>query len=348
MTNLPLRSSLRGARALAGVWASALVRRPDEAILGIIGGSQFAMPPRVFDMRRSRDCALPRHDLRSVMRLAPRQIPRDFVLVTRHGGDEREALVHLPANFHSLNALPLIFNFHGFTSDAQEQAEYTQMNRIAARHGFAVIHPQAVHGLLGYRAWNAGKFFAGAMERATDDVGFVAVMMEQLSSILPIRDWFATGMSNGGMLAYRLAHVLPGRFAAIAPVAAVDLTDEPIPAQRIGVFHVHGIKDGLLPYQERPFRIASLIGGFGWTRSARQSLLRFAGRTGAPAPQVKRLGGRRYEVWRGPGDATAQLLVHRGGHTWLGDGFCIARSNEAAVAEGSAEIVRFFLDHQRR
>ena len=340
--------SLRGARAFAGLCASALVRRPDEAILGVIGGSQFALPPRVFDMRRHRHCALPRHRVESLARLDPRARPRHFVLVVDHDGHEREALVHLPPAWEAMDAPALLFNFHGFTSDALEQSDYTQMDRIGAGHGLAVVHPQGVHCLMGYRAWNAGKFFAHALERAVDDVGFVRVLMEQLSSLAPVRDWFATGISNGGMLAYRLAHALAGRFSAIAPVAAVDSTDEPIPAQGLGVFHVHGIKDGLLPYQERPFRVGSRIGGFGWTRSARQSILRFAEGTGAGAPEVRSVAGRRYEVWRGAGGVTVQLVIHGGGHTWLGDGYRIDRRNASAVAAGSVEIVRFLIDHARR
>lgn len=340
--------SLRGARAFAGLCASAAVRHPGHALLGIIGSTQFALPPRVFDMRRRRDCALPRHRLRSLQRLPADAVPRDFVLVVDHDGHEREALVHLPPGWASARALPLVFNFHGFTSDAQEQSEYTQMNRIGAAHGFAVVHPQGVHALMGYRAWNAGRYFARAMERSVDDVGFVRLLMDELSSLLPIGDWFATGISNGGMLAYRLAHAFPGRFSAIAPVAAVDLTEEPIPAQPLGVFHVHGIKDGLVPFGERAFRVHSVVGGFGWRHSARQSLYRFARTTGASAPEVTSVGGRRYEVWRGGGGATVQLVVHRGGHTWLGDGFCIDSRNRQAVAAGSLEILRFLLEHARR
>ncbi|MGZ3429058.1 MAG: alpha/beta hydrolase family esterase [Polyangia bacterium] len=337
--------SLLGARAFVGLFASALVRRPDEAIMGIVGGTQFALPPRVLDMRRARECPLPRYRVDSLARLDRRDLPRHFVLVVRHDGGEREALVHLPPDVASRRALPLVFAFHGYTSDAQEQAEYTQLDRIGAEHGFVVVHPQGLHSLMGYRAWNAGKFFERAMARPADDVGFVQQLMDELASLLPVRDWFATGMSNGGMLTYRLAHALPGRFSAIAPVAAVDLGEEPI-KEPLAVFHVHGIRDGLLPFQERPFRVGSVVGGFGWLRSARHSVLRFARTTGAASAEVRVIGGRRYEVWRGDGP-TVQLVVHRGGHTWLGDGFAIARRYEAAVAEGTAEIVRFLLDHAR-
>jgi hypothetical protein len=75
--------------------------------------------------------------------------------------------------------------------------------------------------------------------------------------------------------------------------------------------------------------------------SARESLLRFAGRGGAAAPEVRKERGRLYEVWRCADGSTAQLVLHRGGHTWLGDGVRIGGSR-ARVAKGSVEIVEFF------
>ena len=102
-----------------------------------------------------------------------------------------------------------------------------------------------------------------------------------------------------------------------------------------------------MPYQERAFRVGSVVGGFGWPRSARRSVLRFARGTGARQPVVRVAGGRRYEVWRGRDGTTVQLVVHGGGHTWLGDGFAIAKRYVAEVAEGSLEIVRFFREHAR-
>ena len=91
------------------------------------------------------------------------------------------------------------------------------------------------------------RLLGGADRGPPDDVGFTRELLEQLASVFPVSDWFATGISNGGMLCYSLAHALPGRFSAIAPVAAVDPTDTPLPPQTIGVFHIHGVNDGLVP-----------------------------------------------------------------------------------------------------
>jgi polyhydroxybutyrate depolymerase len=262
------------------------------------------------------------------------------------GGVEREAMVHLPPRVESMPSLPFILNFHGFTSDAAEHAEYTAMGLIAAQRGFATVHPQGLFGWLGYRSWNAGHYWARRTHHPPDDVGFTRELVEQLGAVFPVSDWFAAGISNGGMLCYRLAHALPGRFSAIAPVAALDLTDTPLPPQRIGVFHVHGVNDGLVPHDEVVLRVASRVGGFGFPRGARESLLRFATRGGPVANEVREQDGRLYEIWRCPDDSVAQLVFHPGGHTWLGDGVHIGRKRNAErVARGSMEIVEFFRRH---
>jgi poly(3-hydroxybutyrate) depolymerase len=342
-----VRPSLLAVRTAAGLGASVLVRRPGQSLRGMYGGLVFALPPRILEMRRPRAYQLPRFDIDAFAALVSRgAAPRELVLVVRHGGVEREAMVHLPPGVESMQALPVILNFHGFTSDALEHAEYTSMSAIAAQHGFAAVHPQGLFGWLGYRSWNAGDFWARRTHRPADDVDFTRELIERLASVFPVSDWFATGISNGGMLCYRLAHALPGRFSAIAPVAAVDLTDTPVPPQTIGVFHIHGVNDGLVPHDELAFRVGHLVGGFGSKWSVRGSFLRFARRGGATLKEVKQEHGRLYEIWRCPDGSVAQLVFHPGSHTWLGDGIHIGR-NAARVARGSMEIVEFFRRHQR-
>ena len=67
------------------------------------------------------------------------------------------------------------------------------------------------------RRWNDGR----AVGAERDDVGFVRALIDSLERELEIdpRRVYATGISNGGMFAHRLACELPGVLAAIAPVA---------------------------------------------------------------------------------------------------------------------------------
>src|SRR5439155_12228136 len=58
---------------------------------------------------------------------------------------------------------------------------------------------------------------------------------------------YVTGISNGAMMAYRLACQLPGRLAAIGPVAGT-MTTECGPATPTSVLHIHGLADQNVPF----------------------------------------------------------------------------------------------------
>ncbi|MDN8872721.1 prolyl oligopeptidase family serine peptidase, partial [Staphylococcus aureus] len=54
---------------------------------------------------------------------------------------------------------------------------------------------------------------------------------------------YATGMSNGGMMAYRLACEASDIFKAIAAVAGTDNTLSCTPAKPISILHIHAKDD---------------------------------------------------------------------------------------------------------
>jgi polyhydroxybutyrate depolymerase len=56
-------------------------------------------------------------------------------------------------------------------------------------------------------------------------------------------------MSNGAMMAYRLAVEVPERFAAIAPVAGTMVVEDPKITHPMPVLHIHGTKDALVPFE---------------------------------------------------------------------------------------------------
>jgi len=60
---------------------------------------------------------------------------------------------------------------------------------------------------------------------------------------------YATGMSNGGFMSYRLACELSERIAAIAPVAASMSMQECIPSRQVPMIHFHSYLDEAVPYE---------------------------------------------------------------------------------------------------
>ena len=54
-----------------------------------------------------------------------------------HGGLQRDYILYVPANYTGTTAVPLLFNFHGYTSNATEQMWYGAFRAIADTAGFS-------------------------------------------------------------------------------------------------------------------------------------------------------------------------------------------------------------------
>lgn len=165
------------------------------------------------------------------------------------GERERTYLVHLPKGYNPKKRYPMMLSFHGFLGNGKVQQRQSKMNEAADRHGFIVVYPDGT-GMLGNRlSWNAGSCCAYAVREKVDDVGFVRALLNTLTKSYAIdeRRICATGISNGGMMSYRLAAEMPERIAAIAPVAADLGVDGPVPKRAVPIIHFHGLKDTVKP-----------------------------------------------------------------------------------------------------
>src|SRR5262249_29715357 len=60
---------------------------------------------------------------------------------------------------------------------------------------------------------------------------------------------YATGMSNGAIMAYRVAAELSDRIAAIAPVSGPMGTEKCSPQRPVPVMHFHGTDDEFAPFK---------------------------------------------------------------------------------------------------
>ena len=175
-----------------------------------------------------------------------------------HDNIEREFITYIPASYDSNNSVPLIFCFHGYSSNAFINYNYTKLKNIADTAGFIVVHPQGTL-LNGISHWNVGGWTTGS---TVDDVGFTNVLLDTISSIYNINSErvYSTGMSNGGYMSFLLACQLSDRFAAIASVTGSmtpQIFDNCNPKHPTPILQIHGTSDGTVPYSGNPF----------WTKS---------------------------------------------------------------------------------
>jgi polyhydroxybutyrate depolymerase len=82
-----------------------------------------------------------------------------------------------------------------------------------------------------------------------DDVSFIKALLDDLAQDfrLDAQRVCVTGMSNGAIMAYRLASELSDRIAAIAPVAGTMATETCEPKRQVPVIRFHGTMDEFVP-----------------------------------------------------------------------------------------------------
>lgn len=165
-----------------------------------------------------------------------------------HDGVNREYVLYIPNSYDGTSSVPVLFNFHGFGDNASDYMNNADMRAVSESDTFILVYPQG-SCLDGSSHWNPCPT-GGDNKSTVDDVGFVESMISEISSQynVDMERIYATGYSNGGMMAYGLANYKSDLIAAVASVSGAMLdcigsTSHPMP-----VVHLHGTSDGVLPY----------------------------------------------------------------------------------------------------
>ncbi len=162
-----------------------------------------------------------------------------------HKGIERRYLVYAPKGYDVQRPLPVVLNFHGGGGNADGMEPMAHMSATADAHNFIVVYPEAtgtkfLGTLIG--AWNTGldERFAHV-----DDVGFISALINVLKKDFSVDDAriYATGISNGAQMVYRLACERSDLITAIAPVGSQSVTGACSLKRPVPVIHFHGTED---------------------------------------------------------------------------------------------------------
>jgi polyhydroxybutyrate depolymerase len=141
----------------------------------------------------------------------------------------------------------VVLAFHGGGGNAAGFQQYAELDRVSDRERFLVVYPNGT-GPLPNRllTWNAGDGCCGyALNNNIDDIGLVATLLGDLEGRIQVdrNRVYATGHSNGGIFAHRLAAERSGIIAAVAPVAgSLDLRTF-APTRAVPVLQIHSVDD---------------------------------------------------------------------------------------------------------
>jgi polyhydroxybutyrate depolymerase len=156
--------------------------------------------------------------------------------------------LYVPESIDDGVPVPLLMVLHGASGTGARTQGWLGFDEIADTEGFIVVYPDGI-----VNNWDFGAGILtedGTIE--VDDVGYLVWLVGRLADEYPIdrERVYVAGMSNGGLMAYRLGCSAPETFKAIAGVAAPvylpavqDCSETPI-----SVLFIHGTEDPILSW----------------------------------------------------------------------------------------------------
>ncbi len=268
----------------------------------------------------------------------------------------RTFLVHDQKNEAS-ESRPLLIALHGGAGNGRSMARLTSLNEKADQNGFIVIYPNGSGRIDRFASWNAGECCGYAVKKSMDDVAFIDDIITYAIKNLhaDAKRIYLTGISNGAMMAFRIAAEIPERIAAIATVAGTMVISPGNIKAAVPLIHFHGTDDTYVPYQGGTGK--HTVSGMDYmpVEQTIQTWLQ-AHRISAVAeitvmPDLKRDGTHviRHVYKNNAGIAKVELYkIEGGGHTWPGKQIKLKRFGKSSLDISANDLMwAFFQKHQR-
>lgn len=237
-------------------------------------------------------------------------------------GIVRSYIVKLPKNYYDSSVdRPLVIGLHGTGGSGSQFETAYGFNQKADASGFVSVYPDGVlkddgRGLFEIRTWNAGSCCDYAMYNNINDVKFISTLIDSISHRFRInrKKVYVAGMSNGGMMAYRLASELSHKIAAIAVVSGTMVAaKDPSIQGKVPVLHIHALPDAKVPFSG-----GTGIGGVNFPH-VMEGINYWVSRNGCVSdPVTEQRPGYQLQSWKNvDGQTFIQLyLTEDGGHAW--------------------------------
>lgn len=266
-------------------------------------------------------------------------------------GESRTYELYVPASYAGTRAVPAVFEFHGYGSNAKEQIVYGNFMPLADRDGFVIVAPdgQVGRGPGGPNGTGGRHFNLSGEPGLQNDIQMIGALVDHIEDELcvdPARV-FATGMSDGGATTDVLGCVASSRFAAFGAVSlALYVPAVCDNARSVPIMEFHGTADPVVPFDGGK---VNCCGGV-TLASAPDAMARWAAHDGcAPDPTDDTLGTEVVRrTWHGckDGGDVVFFMVQGGGHTWPGSAVKVDRLGLTTdQVDASSTIWDFFASH---
>jgi polyhydroxybutyrate depolymerase len=253
--------------------------------------------------------------------------PGDHASTLQVDSRSRSYLVHVPPKHDPKKPTPVVLAFHGGGSNAEQMVRFCGLNEKADKEGFIVVYPSGTGRFEKMLTWNGGNCCGYAQWNKVDDVAFARALLDDLAKVVNVdpKRVYATGMSNGAIMCYRLASELSDQIAAIAPVSGPMGTEKCSPKRPVSVIHFHGMDDQYAPFKGGRGNRSLTQTEFYSVEHSIQAWVKADGCPEKPVvtdlPNKTDDGTRVQRKTYGPGKAGAEVVlveIKGGGHTWPG------------------------------
>jgi len=283
--------------------------------------------------------------------------------ILRHDGVERTYHVYLPNNFEKTTSTSLVLALHGgggTGSRFEKDVSAGTLTAAAESRGVILVTPDGID-----KRWNDGRTEHFGGDTMYNDVGFISTLIDEMIQeygVDPARV-YSTGISNGGLMSFRLALDLSHKIAAVAPVTASisEAVESKVPEFPISIMIINGTDDPLVPYSGGCIEVSVANGCRGEVLSTQESIDKFTGYNQCTNPiEIEPIADdvsndstsleiSRYKNCE-QGTEVVLVKVVGGGHTWPGGAQYLPVRVVGEVSKeinASEMIFDFFLSHSR-
>ena len=254
-------------------------------------------------------------------------------------GQSRSYQLYVPAAYDGTRAVPVVFNFHGFGSNAVEQMVYGNFKPLADRDDFLIVAPDGQGA--------ARHFNLTGESGLQDDVAMVGALLDHIEATFCVdaKRVFSTGMSDGGGMTSVLACRDFDRFAAFGAVAVIIFVQGCGASHPIAITAFSGTDDPVVPFNGGAVHCC----GGAVLGAAPDAMAGWAAHDNCDAAFTdERIGTEvRKRTWSGCqlGGEVVFYIIDGGGHTWPGSIPIDRLGKTTTQIDASATIWDFFKAH---
>jgi polyhydroxybutyrate depolymerase len=246
--------------------------------------------------------------------------------------------LYVPPAYRGTTAVPVVFDFHGYGSNALQQMIYGNFEPLAQRNDFLIVAPD------GQDTGSKRHFNLTGEKGLQNDIAMVLSLLGHIKATFCVDSTrvYSTGMSDGGGMTSVLACLAPNQFAAFAPVAVQVFRPGCAGTHPIAMVAFHGTADPIVAYNGAKADGVDL-------GSVPTTMAQWAAHDHCDVKYADASLGTQVQrrTWTGC-DGTSSVVLYSiigGGHTWPGSIPIAAFGMTTTQINASNTIWAFFAAH---